>query len=448
MSDLLKKDLKYIWHPYTQMKDTKELPPDIIDRAEDMKIFNMDGSFYYDTIASWWCNIHGHNHSKIINRIRKQAKILDQIPLAGFSHKPAIQLAEKLIKLMPKHITKVFYSDNGSTSVEVALKMSLQYWANKGIEGKNKFISLDLGYHGDTIGTMSVSGDIFNQSFKPLLFKSYKAKSPYCYRCPCKKNRETCKIECIKYIENILKKNSEKVSAIILEPMVLCAGGMIIYPKEYLEKVYKLAKKYKVHLIVDEVATGFGRTGKMFAFEHADNIKPDFICVSKGITSGTLPLAATLTTDDVYEAFYDDYSKKKTFFHGHTYTANPIACAAAIATLEVFDDENTLFNVQKNEKILKICLSCLEPLKHVGDIRSLGMIGAIELVKNKKTKKKFHPDERIGYKIYREALERNLILRPLGDTIYTIFPLSVTEKDLRFIYESIYHIIENWKEVI
>lgn len=442
MNHWVKKDLRYIWHPYTQMKDCRKCPPILIARAKGVKLYDSKGRSYYDAISSWWCNIHGHNHCKINSAITRQLKSLDHTLFAGFTHRPAIELAEEIVSITPSNLTKVFYSDNGSTAVEVALKMSLQYWHNLGKINKIKFISLDHGYHGDTIGAMSVSGvDLFNQKFKPLFFKSFKAPSPYCYRCPLNKERSTCNIECAGALEQLLKKKSQEVSAIILEPLVMAAGGMIIYPEQYLKKVSWLAKKYKVHLILDEVATGFGRTGKMFACEHTKT-KPDFICLSKGITSGYLPLALTLTTEKIFKAFYADYEKKKTFYHGHTYTANPIACSAALASLALFKQERTLERVNQLLPKFHKRLESFRGLKLVGDLRYKGMLGALELVKDKKTKKPFSFKERIGLKVYQEGLKQGIILRPLGDIIYFYLPLSIKLNDLRVILKKTYRIIQ------
>ncbi|MCK4912704.1 MAG: adenosylmethionine--8-amino-7-oxononanoate transaminase, partial [Candidatus Omnitrophica bacterium] len=327
MDKWIKKDLKYIWHPYTQAKDCQKFPPILIEKAKGIKLYDNKGNCYYDTISSWWCNIHGHSHPEINKAIKSQLNSFEHVLFAGFTHKPAIKLAEQLVEITPSNLNKVFFSDNGSTAVEVALKMSFQYWQNIGEKKKTKFLSLDCAYHGDTVGAMSVSGvDLFNKIFSPLFFKSFKAPSPYCYRCPVGKNKSSCSIECADSLEAILKKRSKGIAALILEPMVMASGGMIIYPSSYLKKVSRLAKKYNIHLILDEVASGFGRTGKMFACEYA-KVKPDFICLSKGITSGYLPFAATLTTNEIYNVFYADYQKKKTFYHGHTYTANPLGCA-------------------------------------------------------------------------------------------------------------------------
>jgi len=439
----LNKDQQFIWHPYTQMKEAKKYPPILIERAQGIKLFDQKGDFYYDTISSWWCNLHGHNHPKIKQAIKKQLDSLEHVLFAGFTHKPAILLAEKLISLAPGKLSKVFFSDNGSTSVEVALKMSFQYWQNIGRKKKRKFVSLDSAYHGDTVGTMSVSGvDLFNQVFSPLFFSSYKAPSPYCYRCPMKMKRENCRIDCIKPLEDLLKAKSDKISAIILEPLVMGSGGMIIYPKEYLAKVAKLAQKFKVHLIIDEVATGFGRTGKMFACEYVKDIQPDFLCLSKGITAGYLPFGATLTTEKIYHAFYADYEKKKTFYHGHTYTANPLSCSAALASLEVFQSEHTLKKINQIIPFFHQQLESFRELPLVGDVRYLGLIGAFELVKNKNSKQAFSLKERIGFKIYQQGLKENLLLRPLGNIVYLFLPLCINKCQLSLILKKTFKVIQ------
>jgi len=443
MTDWLKKDLQYIWHPYTQMKDCRKFPPIFIKRAKGAKLYDDKGSFYYDTISSWWCNVHGHNHPKIKAAIRKQLNSLDHTLLAGFTHKPAVLLAEKLVSITPKNLTKVFFSDNGSTAVETALKMSFQYWRNVGRKTKTKFLSLDLAYHGDTIGAMSLGGDtVFSRTFDALRFDSFKVPSPYCYRCPLGKQRTSCNIDCIKPLQNTLKKHKDKIAAVILEPLLMAAAGMIVYPVEYLKQAAELAQKYNVHLILDEVATGFGRTGKMFASQHA-SVQPDFICLAKAITSGTLPFAATLTTDKIYNAFYGDYEKFKTFYHGHTYTANPLGCAAALASLEIFEREKTLQKVKTLIPVFHSALEKFRPLPFVGDVRYIGMVGALELVKNKKTKQPFDVKERIGQQVFQKGLKENLILRPLGNVIYLFPPLSIAKTQLNDILKRTFKVIEN-----
>lgn len=443
MDNWLKKDLSFIWHPYTQMKDCEVSPPILIEKARGIKLYDSQGNFYYDTISSWWCNVHGHNHPKIKRAINKQLDSLEHVLFAGFTHKPAILLAERLIGIAPKGLTKVFFSDNGSTAVEVALKMSFQYWQNEGASTKKKFISLDMGYHGDTVGTMSVSGvDEFNDKFLSLFFPSFKVPAPYCYRCPMGKEPNSCSIACVSSLEDLLKEKSSEVAAIILEPLLMAAGGMIVYPKEYLIKAEILAKEFNVHLILDEVATGFGRTGRMFACEITDT-RPDFICLSKGITAGYMPLAVTLTTDNIYKSFYADYEEGKNFYHGHTYTANPIACSAALASLEVFEEEKTL---ERAEKIIPLFSSLMERFRGLplaGDVRYLGLVGAIELVKDKETKKGFSAQERVAMEIYKRGLKKNIILRPLGSIIYLFLPLCVKKAQIQEIIDRTYSIIKS-----
>lgn len=440
------RDLRHIWHPYTQMKDCKKYPPILIERAKGAKLYDNKGNYYYDTISSWWCNIHGHNHPKIKRAIKRQLDSLEHVLFAGFTHKPAVLLAERLISITPKNLTKIFFSDDGSTAVETALKMSFQYWQNIGKRRKMRFVSLDRAYHGDTIGAMSVSGlDLFNKVFSPLLFKSIKAPSPYCYRCPMGKERGYCNIECIKPLEEILKKRGNEIAGIILEPIVMAAAGMIIYPARYLKRAAGLAGRYNVHLIVDEVATGFGRTEKMFACEHA-GVEPDFLCLSKGITAGYLPMGATLTTDKIYDAFYDDYEKRKTFYHGHTYTANPVSCAAALASLEVFKKENVLDRVRQLAPVFHNGLEKFKDLEIVGDVRYMGMIGALELVQDKRTKEGFGFKRRVGLEIYEMGLGESLILRPLGDIVYFYLPFCLKRSEIELILERTYAILEKFQK--
>jgi len=444
MKDYLQADLKYVWHPYTQEKDALNSPPVLIQRAKGIKLYDIKGNFYYDTISSWWCNLHGHGHPRIKGAIKKQIDTLEHVLFAGFTHQPAIKLSEQLIALTKNKLNRVFFSDNGSTCVEVALKMSFQYWHNIGMRKKTRFISLSFGYHGDTVGAMSVSGlGLFNALFSPLLFSSYKVPSPYCYRCPMKKKKPACAIDCIKPLERLLENKHKEVCAIIIEPLVMAAGGMIVYPKEYLEKVAHLAKKYKVHLILDEVATGFGRTGKMFAYEHLPGIAADFLCLSKGITSGYLPLAATLTTEAIYAKFYGDYEKRKTFFHGHTYTANPVACSAALASLAIFREEKTLEKVKKLTPFFHQGLEEFRSLALVGDVRYIGLIAAMELVKDKKTKEGFGLKRRMGLEVYKRGLKEHLVLRPLGDIIYLFLPLCIRKAEIEDILKRTYSVIKS-----
>ena len=441
MEELILKDLRHIWHPYTQMKDLEEEPPVLITYAEGVKLYDASGNFYYDTISSWWCNVHGHNHPRIKEAIKRQLDELEHVLLAGFTHKPAVLLAEKLVSITPENLVRVFYSDNGSTSVEAALKMSFQYWRNTGRSRKTKFVHPRNSYHGDTIGAMSVGGiELYREIFSPLLFPTFEIPSPYCYRCPAGKERGKCDIDCLKPLEELLRERSEEIAAFILEPLVQASGGMIIYPAEYVRRAAEICRRYEVHLILDEVATGFGRTGRMFACEIAE-VKPDFLCLSKGITSGYLPFAATLTTEEIFRAFYADYAERKTFFHGHTYTGNPLGAAAALASLEVFEEERVLERAGELIPLFHKRLEEFGKLGIVGDVRCIGLIGALELVRDKSTKEPFPFEERAGWRVYRKGLRRNLILRPLGDVIYFFLPLCIKREELEDIMERAFAVL-------
>ncbi len=436
--DWIERDLRYNWHPYTQMKDCENLPPILIERAEGIKFYDSEGNAYYDTISSWWCNVHGHNHPKIIQAINDQLDSLEHVLFAGFTHKPAILLAEALVDIAPSRLRKVFFSDNGSTAVETALKISFQYWQNTGRPRRSKFISLENAYHGDTVGAMSLAGrNPFNKIFAPLFFDSFRVPSPNCPHCPMKKTKENCRLECSEPLEKLLRKKNKEIAGIILEPLLQAAGGMVIYPIEYLRKVAELATTYQVHLIVDEVATGFGRTGKMFAVEHA-GVEPDLMCLSKGITGGYLPLGATLVTNEIYYAFYDDYTQNKTFFHGHTYTANPLACAAALASLDIFEEERAL---ERISQLIPIFHKKMEGFRHlplVEDVRYIGMIGALEL-------KSLSGEERMELKVHREGLKEGLILRPLGNVVYLFLPLCTKEEELEEIVCRCHRVLDRLK---
>jgi adenosylmethionine-8-amino-7-oxononanoate aminotransferase len=443
MNSWIKRDLKVNWHPYMQMKDLTANPPILIERAKGIKLFDENRNYYYDTISSWWCNIHGHNHPAINRAIKKQLDRFEHVMFADFTHKLAIELSEKLLSIAPGNFSRVFYSDNGSTAVETALKMSYQYRCNLGHSERKHFVSLDEGYHGDTLGTMGLSGvDQFHNVFTPIIVPSFKIPTPYCYRCPCKKTYPSCKLSCAEPFAKLLEKKANSITAVVLEPLVLGAAGMIMYPPAYLKRIADLASKHGVHLIIDEVATGFGRTGKMFAYEHVKNIKPDFICLSKGITSGTLPFAATLTTETIYRAFYADYEKGKTLQHGHTYTANPLGCAAALASLEIFRKEKSLEHVSDLAPWFHSELDKFGDLPNVGDVRHIGFIGVLELVADKKTKTPFPAKKRIGRQIYREGLKHHLLLRPLNNIVYFYLPICTTKNELSTILNSTHKVLK------
>lgn len=425
-NDLQAKDRQYLWHPYTQMHDYASRDLLCIERAEGLFLYDHSGRPYYDTISSWWCIVHGHNHPTIMAAIRSQLARLDQVLLAGITHEPAILLAEKLVQLTPPPLTKVFYSDNGSTACEIAVKMSIQYWRQSGHPERTKMVALTRGYHGDTIGTMSLGGvPEFHQAFSGMLFESYRLPSPYCYRCPAGQHPASCGCECLAAYEALLAAHGHEIAALIVEPLIQAAGGMIIYPASYLARLAAMTQAHGIHLILDEVATGFGRTGTMFALEQA-GVSPDFLCLSKGLTGGCLPMAATLTTEEIYQAFYGDYAAGRTFFHGHTFTGNPIAAAAALGSLRVFAEERVLAGLPDKIAHLRRCLAPFADLPWVGEVRQLGLIAALELVKDKEGKTPFAAEERVGWPIYLEGLKQGIVLRPLGNVVYLWLPLSVT----------------------
>ncbi|HEX9715166.1 MAG TPA: adenosylmethionine--8-amino-7-oxononanoate transaminase, partial [Desulfurivibrionaceae bacterium] len=369
MPSLQEKDKQFLWHPYTQMQDYAQRDLLLIDRAEGIFLFDQQGKRYFDTISSWWCIVHGHSHPIITEKIRSQLTRLDQVLLAGTSHEGAILLAEQLVQLTPPELTRVFYSDNGSTACEIAIKMSLQYWRQVGQPNRCQLVGVERGYHGDTIGTMSLGGvPEFHGPFAPLLFPSHRLPSPYCYRCPAGLGQESCDCQCLQPLVQLLAEQGTRIAALIIEPLIQAAGGMIIYPAKYLQKLAALTKEHGVHLILDEVATGFGRTGTMFALEQA-GVTPDFLCLSKGLTGGMLPMAATLTSEEVFQAFYADYGAGKTFFHGHTFSGNPLAAAAALGSLQVFAEEQTMAGLPAKISRLQARMRRFADLPWVGDLR-------------------------------------------------------------------------------
>ena len=431
MHILQKKDLDNIWHPCSQMKDYETFPPIIIEKGKGIYLYDIDGKHYIDAISSWWVNIFGHNNQRINNALKKQVDSLEHVIFSNFSHKPAIELSEKILEVAPKGLSKIFFGDNGSSAVEISLKLSFQYHKQLGYKNKTKFISLKNGYHGETLGALSVSKTpLYSSIYNEILLSTIEVDSPDCYRCPYYKNRETCNTECFIKMENTIKEQHENITAVIIEPMVQCASGMKIYPKEYLEKLRELTKKYNINLIADEIAVGFGRTGKFFGVDHP-NITPDIMCVSKGLTGGYLPLSLAITTNEIYDVFYDDYEKLKSFLHSHSYSGNPLACSVAIETLNIFKDENTIEKLKHKSEYLKNSVEKhFENLDYVGEIRSIGMICAVELVKDKKNKTSFNFKDRIGYQIYKIALENSLLLRPLGDVLYFMPPYVISDKEI------------------
>lgn len=436
-------DKKHLWHPFTQMREWEKETSIIIERGCGNYLIDVNGRKYLDGVSSLWVNVHGHRKKEIDAAIKAQIGKISHSTLLGLGNVPSIKLAEELVKIAPKGLTKVFYSDNGSTAVEIALKMAFQYWKQQTEARKTKFISFTGAYHGDTFGSMSVGEiDVFVEKYKPLLFPAFKAYYPYCYRCPIDKEYPSCETACARKFEEILEKYHKEIAACIIEPMVQGAAGMIVAPHGFLKKVRHLCSKYNILLIADEVATGFGRTGKMFACEY-ENIAPDFLCLAKGITGGYLPLAATLTTKKIYKAFLGEYAEMRQFFHGHTYTGNPLGCAAAIANLNIFEKEKTLKRLQPKIKLLSNILADFKNLPQVGDVRQKGFMIGMELVKDKLTKKPYSIEQRIGYKICMEARKYGLIIRPIGDVILIVPPLSITTAEIKKMMNIVYRCIQS-----
>ena len=426
-------DRKYLWHPFTQMQEWEQEDPLIIERGRGCYLIDTEGKKYLDGTSSIWVNLHGHRHPALDRAMKQQLGKIAHSTFLGLSNPPAIELARELIGIAPKGLTRVFYSDNGSTAVEVALKMAVQYWQQRHPEAgpKHSFLHLKLAYHGDTIGAVSIGNiQVFHARFKPLLFPTVEADPPYCYRCPLTLTHPSCGLACLDPIEQLLKTRHRELAGLVIEPLMQAAAGMIIQPPGYLKRIRELCTTYNVLLIADEVATGFGRTGKMFACHH-ERITPDFMAISKGITGGYMPLAATLTTEEIYQAFLGKYEEFKSFFHGHSYTGNPLGCAVALANLHTFKKERTLARLQPKIAALTTLLKPLAGLPHVGDIRQLGLVAGIELVKDRTTKEPYPIEARIGHRVTAEARRNGLLLRPLGNILILLPPLSVSLPELK-----------------
>ena len=442
MKQLTDWDKKYIWHPFTQMHDYLGAEPLIIERGEGCHLIDVAGNRYIDGVSSLWVLVHGHGKTELVDVIEKQSKILCHSTLLGLANVPSIVLAKRLVDIAPRGLSKVFYSDNGSTSVEIALKMAYQYWQQKGEKRKKRFISFTNAYHGDTIGAVSVGGiDLFHQVYGPLLFKTFKAPSPYCYRCPLKLKSATCGLACVEAFEKVVKVHRDEVCSVIIEPLVQGAAGMIVQPAGWLNAVWKIAKEHELLFIADEVATGFGRTGNMFACEE-EEISPDFMCVAKGITGGYLPLAATLSSVEVFDGFLGRFDEFKTFFHGHTYTGNPLACAVAVENIDLFKKERLIHKLQQKISLLRQGLERFKTLSHVGEVRQKGFMVGIELVKSRKTKRPYESGEIVGQKVIWEARKRGVVIRPLGDVIVLMPPLAIDKPTLEELIDVTYESIK------
>jgi adenosylmethionine-8-amino-7-oxononanoate aminotransferase len=414
--------------------------PVIIESGEGFYLTDTEGRRYIDGISSLWCNVHGHKVKKIDDAIKNQLNKIAHSTLLGLAQTKSIELAEKLTAIAPKNLKKVFYSDSGATGVEIALKIAYQYFHNQG-QKRDKFIALDQSYHGDTIGSVSVGGiELFHSIFRPMLFETYFVPSPFPYRF--NGTAEQCRQFSLDKTEELLKKHADNIAAVIVEPLVQGAAGMIVHPKGFLKGVRELTKKYNVLLITDEVATGFGRTGKMFACEN-EGVQPDIMCLAKGITGGCLPLAATLTTQEIFDAFLGEPEEFKTFFHGHTYTGNALACAAAIASLELFEENKIIESLPAKIDLITDYLKRTADLPFVGDVRQCGLMAGIEIVKNKKTKESFPYEKLIGAKVCAAMRPKGAMMRPLSDVIVLMPPVAIDLPLLRQLLDIAYDTIKN-----
>jgi adenosylmethionine---8-amino-7-oxononanoate aminotransferase len=439
--NLAARDAAHLWHPYTQMQTAPV--PLAITRGEGVYLYTEDGRRLLDGISSWWVNIHGHSHPRINEALEKQARELEHVLFAGCTHRPAVELAEQLVAILPEELTRVFYSDNGSTAVEVALKMAYQYWQNRGQSERRMFVALHHAYHGDTIGAMSASEDsLFTQPFAPLLFRVSRVHSPYCYRCPLDLRRSSCTIDCLNDLEDNLRRDAQRIAAVVVEPMLQAAGGMVVWPREFLAGVRRLCDKYGTLMIADEVLTGFGRTGRMFACEHA-GVSPDIICLSKALTAGYMPMGATVARESIYDAFLSS-DRAKTFFHGHSFTANPLACAVALASLDLFRTERTLERIARIERQLQARLTPLQDLQHVGDARVIGGVGILELVQDKGSKSAGGYLDQIGPQLYAEFLKKEILLRPLGNIVYFMPPYVITDEEVNWCCDQIADVLQSF----
>lgn len=434
-NELIQRDLKRVWHPCTQMKDHETLPLIPIRRGEGVWLEDFDGKRYIDAISSWWVNIFGHANPRINEALKRQVDELEHVILAGFTHQPAVELAERLSQITPSDLDHCFFGENGSSAIEVALKMSFHYWLNQGKPNKTRFINLSNSYHGETLGALAV-GDVglYKSTYEPLLLKPITVPSPDCYY---REVGESCADYArrqFQHMEQTLEQHAGEVCAVIVEPLVQCAGSMRMYDPAYLSLLREACDRHGVHLIADEIAVGFGRTGTLFACEQA-GISPDFMCLSKGLTAGYLPLSATLTTEAVYRAFYDEYENLTGFLHSHSFTGNPLGCSVALATLDIFEQEPVLENNRELARVMAESTAHLKDHPHVSEVRQTGMILAVEMVKDKASREAYPWQERRGLKIYEHALQRGALLRPLGNVSYLMPPYVITPEQIQFLAE-------------
>jgi adenosylmethionine-8-amino-7-oxononanoate aminotransferase len=422
-------NINRLWFPFTYYQDTLDYPPVVIERGAGIYITDISGRTYIDAIGSWWVSLFGHNHPHITEAVKEQADKLEHVLMAGFVSEPALRLADLLGDLLPKKLTRIFYSDNGSTAVEVALKMALQYHSLRDSKA-SEFVGLGGAYHGDTLGAVSVSDipsfhGIFHRRFK----KHHSAHSPYCYRCPVKKQAATCGAECMDSLAKLLRERHKKIAACIFEPMLQGAAVMRVYPAKVLKRIFSLCKKYGVLTIADEVATGFGRTGRLFACEHA-GVVPDIMCLAKGLTAGYLPMAVTAAQEHVFEEFKGSYGSDRILFHGHSFTGNPLAASAACASMELVKKLDIPASLKPVIAHFQKGLKKFSRYDVVGDVRHIGMVGAIEFVRDRKSKAPFPHADRFTFTLARRALERGLLVRPLGEVLYFMPALTITAEQI------------------
>ena len=429
------RDLAHVWHPCTQMKDHEHVPMIPIRRGQGAWLEDYAGQRYLDAISSWWVNLFGHANPRINAAVRAQLESLEQVILAGFTHEPVIALSEALTAVAPPGLTRCFYADNGSSAVEVAVKMSFHYWRNAGRTQKRRFITLANSYHGETLGALAVGNvELYKEIYQPLLMDVITVPSPDCFE---RASGESCADHSRRKfaaMEAALAAHAHETCAVIVEPLVQCAGGMRMYDPVYLTLLRAACDRHQVHLIADEIAVGFGRTGTLFACEQA-GIRPDFLCLSKGLTGGYLPLSTVMTTDEVYAAFYDEYTKLRAFLHSHSFTGNPLGCAAALASLAIFREDRTLEANRALAAHMGARARELEDHAHVAEVRQRGMIVAIELARNKATREPYPWQERRGLTIYRHALTRGVLLRPIGNVVYFMPPYVITPAEIDLMAE-------------
>jgi len=429
-AELVARDLACVWHPCTQMKDHEWLPLVPIRRGAGAWLEDFNGRHYLDAISSWWVNLFGHANPVIGNAVRRQLETLEHVMLAGFTHEPVVELSERLVAVTPAGLTRCFYADNGSAAVEIALKMSFHYWLNRGEPRRRRFVALENSYHGETLGALAV-GDValYKETYRPLLMDCLLAPSPDAWLREAGETPAEFARRQAAALEALLMRHPGEVCAVVIEPLVQCAGSMRMHDPAFLVELRAVCDRHKVHLIADEIAVGFGRTGTMFACEQA-GIAPDFLCLSKGLTGGFLPLSAVLTSDEVYDAFYDEYSTLRAFLHSHSYTGNPLACAAALATLELFAASDVLGGNRARAALMRAGVAELEDHPHVAEIRQTGMILAIEMVQERATRRPYPWQERRGLAVYRHGLANGVLLRPLGNVVYFMPPYVIDEEDI------------------